>query len=881
MDDDHEVDWGNDEDDSMQSRVYSGSVELTGGVETDDVEDAVSLGGDEEEEFAAYGARSNEQRTSSADKIQNSSKKYARRRSPSSGVAPRKDTSRVRPTHETPSPQLEVCPPTPKLTHALPPKPVLSSSIRAPPSTTAASPMSLPRKERRSNGSTTKKGDEASLSDRETRSTRTAARDGRHRDSRADESSWSRPSPDAVDSQPLQRDRTKSISDRDSRPPLRREDDFYRPTYNQAYYSSDEEGREPDSLRAPSRRDVRYRFDDRDRHHDYASGDRIDRDRPVARSARLSPEGESMDRLRTGYRESNDPDFRRSHPRDRDISPVRDDSSRRVLRREDYPVYDSFDKGSRDYDDPSRRSSGTAERSRYPESYTGRTNSVVLRDPHTQNQGPGRSSTLRRNSPSPRLRSRSPPPNRRDDRRHSPPRYQEYPSDSSRLPPYRGRADTPPPRLRGPDRLDRRDTPLDVPQRRPRGISDAPDPDYAPKRRKMDDENGNLLPVRRGPIGADTYIPLDAPTISTSPRSAGALDDLSRQRRREPLPSQSHRYKEASELAARPPLSGPNITMPQTQHSAQPPHRHYPPSSRDHDLFPPRHPDTDRSPLDRSRTSGHDPVHVYVDKISRDDHMRAADPPYPPRGRYEEPVRLQNMANRTSLHHDTISRGPIPPTPHSRSRESMNTVPTSPMASSPMLVENFHGRSRDRSPRPHHEPRQMGSQPLSASSPTMQPPPDLQFIEAHRHYERRIDRDREGDTPILLRNVSNSVPSRSRSTGRYDGPEGDQRPLRSPERNAAPPVPELQRLHPSSVPNPRRERQVPPIVKTIEVPPRVSGDLPKYSPPLERVSRSGPSDAEFPPPAPPAPTPSREWIPRQPEFMSNLPPPSTRLPGIL
>jgi hypothetical protein len=38
------------------------------------------------------------------------------------------------------------------------------------------------------------------------------------------------------------------------------------------------------------------------------------------------------------------------------------------------------------------------------------------------------------------------------------------------------------------------------------------------------------------------------------------------QRRREPLPSQSHRYKEASELAARPSLSGSNRVLPQTQH---------------------------------------------------------------------------------------------------------------------------------------------------------------------------------------------------------------------------------------------------------------------------------------------------------------------------
>jgi hypothetical protein len=65
---------------------------------------------------------------------------------------------------------------------------------------------------------------------------------------------------------------------------------------------------------------------------------------PAARSARLSPEDESLDRSRTGYRISNDSDSRRAHPRDRDASPVKDDSSRRVLRRDDYPAYDSLTK---------------------------------------------------------------------------------------------------------------------------------------------------------------------------------------------------------------------------------------------------------------------------------------------------------------------------------------------------------------------------------------------------------------------------------------------------------------------------------------------------------------------------------------------------------
>jgi hypothetical protein len=420
MNDDHEVDWGNDEDD-MPSRPYFDSVGMDhtlGGVETDDVEDAVSLGGDEEEEFAAYGARSNEQNTPSADRFQTThSKRYARRRSVSVGRTPRKEMSQVQPAPLPPSPQPEARQPT--LTHALPPKPVVSSSIRAPPSTTAASPMSLPRKERRSNGNTTttttttKKSDDASLSDKETKSSRTVDRESRRRDSNADESSWTRPGSNATDLQPPHRDRARGVNDRDGYPPLRREDDCYRPSYHPVY-SSDEEGREPNTYRTQPRHDARYRYDDRDRHCDYASDDRVDR--PAARSARHSPDDVSLDRSRSIYRESNEFDSRRAHPRDRDASPIRDDSSRRVLRRDDYPVYDSYDKSSRDYGDSSRRSSGTAERSRYPESFSGRSNSVVLRDPHTQNQGPGRSSTLSTLSTSCRPARRTPfaPPEAED-----------------------------------------------------------------------------------------------------------------------------------------------------------------------------------------------------------------------------------------------------------------------------------------------------------------------------------------------------------------------------------------------------------------------------------------------------------------------------------
>jgi hypothetical protein len=192
-----------------------------------------------------------------------------------------------------------------------------------------------------------------------------------------------------------------------------------------------------------------------------------------------------------------------------------------------------------------------------------------------------------RNPLSPRPRSRSPLYNRRDDRGHTPPRYQEYPSDS-RISHDRGRAESPPSRSRGcrqanstrcPGRL----TPTAPPRR-----SDTRDPDYSAKRRKTEDRDGNASLVRRGLVGPDTYTPQETSTASTSPRSTGALDDFSRMsglshipftlvsfapptefpgpRRREPLPSQSLRYKEASsDQSHRRPVSGSNRVMPHPQ----------------------------------------------------------------------------------------------------------------------------------------------------------------------------------------------------------------------------------------------------------------------------------------------------------------------------
>ena len=139
-----------------------------------------------------------------------------------------------------------------------------------------------------------------------------------------------------------------------------------------------------------------------------------------------------------------------------------------------------------------------------------------------------------------------------------------------------------------------------------------------------------------------------------------------------------------------------------SKHSMQPSHRHYRPSSKDNEVFPSRNSDPDLSRLDRSRNSGHGPGYVYVDKFSRDDPIKV-DSPYPSRGPYEEPMRPQDLANRTSSHNDAISRGPIPPSSLPRLRESMNAAPATSTVLVSTIVEKPHRRSRDRSPRHHRE----------------------------------------------------------------------------------------------------------------------------------------------------------------------------------
>ncbi|KAH9008065.1 hypothetical protein EDB84DRAFT_1447186, partial [Lactarius hengduanensis] len=257
MADDHEVDWGNDEDDSVPSKPLLGSIGMS----------HATGGGDEEEEFAAYGARANEQNTPPTDKLQTIPPKIDVSRRSVVSVS-KKAAGQGKQIPLPPSPQPEISQLAPKLTHALPPKPVVASSFRVPPSTTAASPMSLPRKGR-SNGNVVNTSDEPLPSDRETKNSRNV---GRHHESHPDESSWTRPgSKIAAHLHGVVMTAIVLLTVK-----LR--------------YSSDEEGRESSLHLAQSRNDTGYRHDDRDKRHNYPSGDR--NDKPTPRIARLSPEDE-------------------------------------------------------------------------------------------------------------------------------------------------------------------------------------------------------------------------------------------------------------------------------------------------------------------------------------------------------------------------------------------------------------------------------------------------------------------------------------------------------------------------------------------------------------------------------------------------------------
>ncbi|KAA1476114.1 hypothetical protein DENSPDRAFT_764728, partial [Dentipellis sp. KUC8613] len=212
MEEDPEVlDWGQDDDDNFNltggDRSHRGSYydyKRDGG-EGDDGEDAVSLGGDEDDipDFIASPARANQAGSAAAETSFDrregmASRDQSRRRDSEAetNATRRRDQTPLMqspPPHSSPMAGRAMAP----LMHALPPKPVTSDSAFLPlPSTTAASPMSMARrdKERRANGNGSRYTEQPDTltSDREARSSRGQDSDAYHHGHKSSHEPWSR-----------------------------------------------------------------------------------------------------------------------------------------------------------------------------------------------------------------------------------------------------------------------------------------------------------------------------------------------------------------------------------------------------------------------------------------------------------------------------------------------------------------------------------------------------------------------------------------------------------------------------------------------------------------------------------------------------------------
>ena len=203
MEEDSELlDWGNEDDESQAQASYSSHYSQRNSI-VHDTEDAVSLGGDDDDlqEFSAY----------QSGPIQNT-EQYSLPKSSRSSLSPLR--------HQTPPPNRREHSGSPdkysrrndspslirsqplsmaKLTHALPPKPVLASAsiARSPPlASTLAS--SMIQRDRRSNGQSRGKSVSVEASDGlppdwEVRYPRSGGREAYYYNVRTHESTWTRP----------------------------------------------------------------------------------------------------------------------------------------------------------------------------------------------------------------------------------------------------------------------------------------------------------------------------------------------------------------------------------------------------------------------------------------------------------------------------------------------------------------------------------------------------------------------------------------------------------------------------------------------------------------------------------------------------------------
>ncbi|PIL27858.1 hypothetical protein GSI_11012 [Ganoderma sinense ZZ0214-1] len=206
-DDGERLDWGNDDDEqqappgstydySPRQSTYIGAIE-----DAEDAEDAVSLGGDDEDEREYYATHSAEQvsaaGTASFSKPPSSASHGGRRDSQRQAATLSRTPSRAQnsqsPTRDSRPPNSQGKPPPLLLVHGLPPKPTLVPPLFEQPAETGTRASAMANR-RRANGKVgAGDGDDPLPPDWEVRYPRTGGQDVYYYNTKTDESTWTRP----------------------------------------------------------------------------------------------------------------------------------------------------------------------------------------------------------------------------------------------------------------------------------------------------------------------------------------------------------------------------------------------------------------------------------------------------------------------------------------------------------------------------------------------------------------------------------------------------------------------------------------------------------------------------------------------------------------
>ncbi|KAH9932303.1 uncharacterized protein B0H18DRAFT_53016 [Fomitopsis serialis] len=527
MEDDAEVlDWGHEDD------------EQTAQHGPEDAEDAVSLGGDEDDMQDYYSYQAAEQEV--AAQLPNSySTSHGKRESYGSkqSAAPPRDPD---------SPHLRRSQSVGKLTHALPPKPVLSvAPVHPSPAQASTLASSMIQREPRTNGlgmPVSGSNHDALPPDWELRQARSGGGEQYYYNTKTHESTWTQPvsgksSPAKDKERGVSRGREGVSPSRRVISPERRtgrkeskraaddlsyEDRHYRPAAAPGGAGGTELSDRRDGRTAHSPVQAAYA-------DSYTAG-RAPSPRPLPerrRTRSLSPPARrdyrSEERSGRSRREQTPP-----RAQERDLADVRrGNHSSRI---------------SMDLDPPPRHSRARGRQDRMDFDVSPR-NASLDRE-QTNRRGPNDWSAPRTRSPPPHLRVPSPPGARRFSRGSSPGSSQASipPPPASR---QRAWPERPPilPRPSSPRGFNDYPPVDSVPQRRGRE-ADSMDPSYGydTKRRRVDDQRDDDLPPRRG-SAIDALPPHGLPARPQTGFSSPVQDE--RPRKRVPLPPQSARFREA------------------------------------------------------------------------------------------------------------------------------------------------------------------------------------------------------------------------------------------------------------------------------------------------------------------------------------------------